>query len=190
MIVKCPSCKTDLEVSEDFIEHNLKCSVCNAKFRLALTATIEKSDSKHVLDKNIHDEINLIIQSKGIEKYIKLFRYAPRSIKFIVAYNSFWFLLNFSFAVVTKDTSSTCGIFYFLLLFPLLKRRNWAWRSLIGLYYLIVIFSVILLACWCYYHSTYIIGRLFDCIVSLIIDIPIFIALRKQSARKWASNDW
>lgn len=193
MIVKCPGCKTDLEVSEDLLDNNFRCSVCNTKFRLSLTATMDKSDRKHCLnfqDKGIRDEIISITQTKGIGKYLKLFRYAPKSIKFIVVYNSFWFFLNFSVAVATHETSSTCGIFYFILLFPLLKRRNWAWRLLLGLYYLVVVFAIILLACSCYYHSEYAIGRLLDCVFSIIIDTPVFIALKKQTARQWASEDW
>ena len=35
MIIKCPSCQTELEVTEEMIGRNLRCSVCNAKFNLS-----------------------------------------------------------------------------------------------------------------------------------------------------------
>lgn len=200
MIIKCPSCQTELEVTEEMIGRNVRCSVCNTKFNLSLNTSIEKfpvlfpekaagnKKSKYsFLDPNRQKEIEGIIHRRGSGKYFKLFRLAPRSIKFIVIYNIIFFLLAFFGAALAHEKPGGGAILYFLLVFPLLKRRDWSWRCMIGLYYFCIGVSLLFLISLFFSQSTFVIQYLSICLFTLILYLPAFIALWRTAARQWAS---
>ena len=202
MIIQCPNCKTELEITESMIGQNVRCSICNTKFNLALKSTIvdnqtlaqeNKGKTKSKIsfqDPQVRQEIDSLIHSNDLCKYFKLFRLAPKSIKFIALYNVSWFILVFFLSIAANEKPGGAFVLSVILLFPLLRRRNWSWRCYIGLYYFVIFITIVCILSLFFTNGNLARKYLSDCLLSLIIDTPVFIALWRQTARQWTSDDW
>ena len=194
MIIKCPSCQTELEVTEDMIGRNVRCSICNTKFVLSLNTSVEKFPVLFPENKlsNAHEETSLsdldlqrINQLKGVKKTFAFFKRAPLSIKFIFIYN---LALPFICSALTQEKPGGGAIAYFLLASPLLYRAKFAWRSMVGLYFFCVASTLVFFTLSIFHPSDFSTCFFVASLFSLVIGAPAFIALWRHSARLWVSS--
>lgn len=165
MIIQCPNCKTELEITESMIGQNVRCSICNTKFQI----------EDHTITKVLEDRNNKNWCSKFLEHFCK----SPLSIKFITIF----LLLITILESIPKCKPSALGIFECILLIPLILRKEKAWRVLLIFVYLA--FGAAGLFVVLYFRS----GQIENLLISMEITaiyVPLFVALRKDSVVSWA----
>ena len=194
MKITCPGCGIELELPPEAVGRHLLCDACNTKFEVELSATrvvqqpkIISKETKRPYDKK---QLDNLAQSKGLKKFYLLFILAPASIKFIATYIFCMFVLDLVLNSVAGHKPSTAAVLYLMLCFPLLKRKDKAWRALFILCCLsfgISIFLIVESVIFRGDHET--LGMAINAVAStIVISIPICIALQRQAARQWACN--
>lgn len=186
MKITCPGCGVELELPPEAVGRHLLCDVCNTKFEVSLSASrimqqpkIINAGTKRSFDKKQLDDL---AQSKGLKKFYRLFILAPASIKFITIY----IFCMASLDSIAGGKPSPVGFLFLLPCFPLLKRKDKAWRALLIACYFSLGASILLVVLWI---TSYIGNEMLGiAITSAIVTFPIFIALRRHTARQWACN--
>ena len=194
MQIQCPGCGIELELPPEAVGRHLLCDVCNTKFEVSLSASrvvqqpkIISKEAKRPYDKKQLDDL---AQSKGLKKFYRLFILAPDSIKFITIY----IFCMASLDSIAGGKPSPVGFLFLLPCFPLLKRKEKAWRWLAVLCYLSFAASAVMLV------SAFTLDNIDGIlpgisskvefivtgILSALVNLPIFIALRRSTARQWA----
>ena len=198
MQIQCPGCGIELELPPEAVGRHLLCDACNTKFEVELSAArvvqqpkIISKEAKRTYDKKQLDDL---AQSKGLKKFYRLFVLAPASIKFIAIYTICLVVLDLVACATFGDKPSSIGIILLISLFPLLKRKEKAWRWLAVLCYLSFAASAVMLVIA--FTLDNIDGILpgisskvefiVTGILSALVNLPIFIALRRSTARQWA----
>lgn len=186
MIITCPGCGAELVLPTEAFGHHLLCDVCNTKFEVSLSVSrivqqpkIISTGANSPLNKKQLDDF---AQSKGHKKFYRLLVLAPASIKFITAYIFCMFVLD----SIARGKPSTVGFLFLLPCFPLLKRKDKAWRVLLILCYLSFCMSILLIVLAATSHSND--GMIGIAITSAIVTFPVYIALWRHTARQWACN--
>ena len=194
MQIQCPGCGIELELPPEAVGRHLLCDACNTKFEVELSVArvvqqpkIISKETKRPCDKKQLDDL---AQSRGLKKFYRLFVLAPASIKFITAYISCMFALDFTLSCINGDKPTPAIVLFFLPCFPLLKRKDKAWRSLLILCYFSFGASILLavLAVTSTAVSQNYNGVLSLAITSAIAILPVYIALWRNTARQWACN--
>ena len=194
MQIQCPGCGIELELPPEAVGRHLLCDACNTKFEVELSAArvvqqpkIISKKAKRPCDKKQLDDL---AQSKGLKKFYRLFILAPASIKFITIY----IFCMASLDSIARGKPSPVGFLFLLPCFPLLKRKEKAWRWLAVLCYLSFAASAVMLV------SAFTLDNIDGIlpgisskvefivtgILSALVNLPIFIALRRSTARQWA----
>ena len=191
MQIQCPGCGIELELPPEAVGRHLLCDACNTKFEVELSAArvvqqpkIISKETKRPCDKKQLDDL---AQSKGLKKFYHLFRLAPASIKFITTYIFCMFVLDFMGNSIAGNKPSAAGFLFLMLCFPLLKRKDKAWRALLILCYLSFGVSILLIVLAVTTHDgSDMLGMTLTS--AIVINVPIFIALWRNTARQWACN--
>ena len=213
MQITCPICGIELELPDNLSEgRHLQCSECNIKFVIhagIATPLAQSFTNRHSVNykasagrqlslrqiQRIDVTSDKTTQSRDAVLSIrKLFLLAPASIKFIAIYTICLVALDLVACAAFGDKPSSIGIILFISIFPLLKRKEKAWRWLAIICYLSFAASAVMIVCA--FTLDNIDGILpgisskvefiVTGILSALVNLPIFIALRRSTARQWA----